>query len=523
MSDSFNPDSQAPFPGEPASSSAPALSESGRSESGQSESGQSESGQSKSSLPDAASAALNEPLPPAAPPLVILRGGFQENYSYEDFQRDCNSLYDYLGTLRKNAPQADLLERFQTLFIDGSDYSEPGILAALHRIVNSRWADIEFDHVINRCCYILINYWWSKSGLEQGTPQLVSLFDVRRLQATPLAASSPTTQRLRELVTQFTYTEQCAVLQDRARTVLHRPDPHRSDSHGMTSAGIFGAGGGDGLVGGGPRRIREFIPRYPFLYSHLFMNWDSSAEGQYAIKRLQVEKESRYEQALHRYTTGLLRGSRLTLAGGPEAANPTLLSNQQLATAVRQYAGRIEGARTYQDTADRLWFDVKRAGSMRAAKGQLHDYLTASVASKYGKHRFNRWLQERLFEVHPQHDTLKPNASLLTQSCVHLLDALLVSPRRLPDNHMIFLDFNTYAGATLTVGFLLKVMLLCRSMTHRWEAIRSYVARHFAVMLKHYETGVHHELEWLIDCLENLQVAFSIHSGRTDFSWVKLL
>ncbi len=460
---------------------------------------------------------MSDPFNPDSPvnsdhpsrPIVILRGGgFQQNYAYEDFLRDCNTLYDYLATLRKTIPQAELLGRFAALFIDGSDYPEPGILATLHRIVTSKWADMEFDNVLNRCCYILVNYWWSKSGLEQGTPQLVSLFDPQKLEMPSGFTDFNATHRLRTLVSQFAQTEQYAVLQDRARTVLHRPGTQPVSQ-----------------VAGPARRIRDFIPRYPFLYSHLFMNWDTSAEGQYAIKRLQIQKECSYEQALHRYATGLLRGQRT--AGMPlgvdDALNPTLLTNQQLATAIHHYAGKSDGTRTYQDTADRLWFDVKRAPSMQAAKWQLHDYLTTSISSKYGKHRFNGWLHERMQEVYPQYDTLKPNASLLTQTCVHLLDALLVSPRRLPENHLIFLDFNAHSGATLTMGFLLKIMLLCRSMTSRWDAIKSHVSKQFAILLKHYEAGIHTELEWLIECLENLQIAFSIHSGRTDFSWVRLL
>jgi hypothetical protein len=453
---------------------------------------------------------------PSAPPIVILRGGgFQQNYVYEDFLRDCNTLYDYLATLRKTISQADLLDRFSALFIDGSDYPEPGILATLHRIVMSKWADIEFDNVLNRCCYILVNYWWSKSGLEQGTPHLVSLFDPRQLETTAGFGDFNPTYKLRTLVSQFAKTEQYAVLQDRARTVLHRPGAKPVSP-----------------VAESAQRIRDFIPRYPFLYSHLFMNWDTSAEGQYAIKRLQIQKECTYEQALHRYATGLLRGHRATGMAvlGAEGAiapldglNPTLLTNQQLTTAIHHYAGKSEGTRTYQDTADHLWLDVKRAPSMQAAKWQLHDYLTGSISSKYGRHRFNSWLHERMQEVYPQYDTLRPSASLLTQTCVHLLDALLVSPRRLPENHLIFLDFNAHSGATLTMGFLLKIMLLCRSMTSRWEAMKSHVSKQFAILLKHYEASTHAELEWLIECLENLQVAFSIHSGRTDFSWVKLL
>ena len=68
---------------------------------------------------------------------------------------------------------------------------------------------------------------------------------------------------------------------------------------------------------------------------------------------------------------------------------------------------------------------------------------------------------------------------------------------------------------------LLQILLLCRGFVrHQWEVIKSYVSKFFAFIFKHYEAAESGEVEWLIDCLENLQIAFAIHSDRTDFSWM---
>ncbi len=42
----------------------------------------------------------------------------------------------------------------------------------------------------------------------------------------------------------------------------------------------------------------------------------------------------------------------------------------------------------------------------------------------------------------------------------------------------------------------------------------------FAGLFRHYESVASGEVEWLLGCLEHLQVAFAVHSDRTDFSWV---
>ena len=193
--------------------------------------------------------------------------------TYPLFLRDCEMVYNHLAQLRRTLPLADLIERFRALFIVGTEYPESEILTALSNIVRSPWADKEFAHILNRCCYILINYWWSHPGLKQGTVDLVNLLEA----LPPLVA--PTALHLRQRVEHFIQPEQFATIQDRARTVAQAAE----------------------LPDGSHHIVREHIARYPFLYPHLLMHWDNSEEGHHAVNTMQSQREQQFEADLHRY------------------------------------------------------------------------------------------------------------------------------------------------------------------------------------------------------------------------------
>ncbi len=367
-------------------------------------------------------------------------------------------------------------------------------------IANAPWAEQEFALILNRCCYILINYWWLHPDFKQATVDLVNLFTPPYAVVRQFAPA----QRLRTLIRQFTQTDQYAELQDRARTVDQIPS-------------VIGATAN--------QPIRNLIPRYGYLYPYCLLNWDSSEMGQHVVRQVQETRERQFEQDLHRYMTGMLRRSPHSTPGIIGVDNPTLLTPQQLEITVRKYVGKAEGNNSYRDLARQFIAYSKQSPTYRDVKRQMYDYLTSSIQYSnrpdYGKHHFNRWLAEHLEMTLPQSDNLRPNSALLVQTCGQLLEYLVASPTR-PNNHLVFVDMNSILGSTFTIGLLLKIVLLCRDVKSNFEAIKAHLARRFAVMLKHYETKVQGEIQWLVECLENLMVAYSLHSTRTDFSWVNL-
>ena len=71
-------------------------------------------------------------------------------------------------------------------------------------------------------------------------------------------------------------------------------------------------------------------------------------------------------------------------------------------------------------------------------------------------------------------------------------------------------------GTTEVIGLLLKLVLIC-------PKVKPYLEQRFAILFSHYEFFAKDELTWLINCLEKLQLAFSIHFGKVDLSLVKII
>jgi hypothetical protein len=424
------------------------------------------------------------------------------------FKKDANLLYDHLLYLRREESPQVLVERFYRLFIDGIGYPERDIAAARDRIVtaDSRWAVHEFLNVLNRCCYILINHWWLqsefKADLKQATIDLIELFETKASQPSTTLA----TRQLRDLVQRFTNSTQYDALRRRAKVAggdisTQKPQDDQREP------------------------IGNLIHRYPFLYGHyLQTDEDSSEVGHHAIRRLQTQRESQFEHDLLWYTTNLNLQKTNHIHRAIE--NPTLLSPAQLKAAIHQFAGKAEGAHSYRDLAFGFLREVGQVKSYQSLKWELQDYLTASIRHsanpKYGNHRFNDWLHEQLGNTFPQNDHLKPNGVLLVKTCGQLLDSF-VNPSH-PGNHGMFVDLIGNLGATFTVGFLLKLVLLCRRVKANLEAIKSHVNKRFAMMFKHYETRSRSEIAWLIECLDNVMIAFTIHFGQSGVhKWANLL
>ena len=114
---------------------------------------------------------MADALPPDVQKLIL-----GQSYSYRDFTTDAGYLYSHLEELRETAPADELLNRFNMLFVEGDRYPEAKVLQALHRMMESSWIEQEFDIFFNRCCYILINYWWLKRSWEL-THRLIQLIN----------------------------------------------------------------------------------------------------------------------------------------------------------------------------------------------------------------------------------------------------------------------------------------------------------------------------------------------------------
>ncbi len=431
------------------------------------------------------------------------------SYSYNTFELDSEYICCHILNIRKTESQSALVERFRILFIEGVNYPEVQVLNALNRIVMSKWACSELPHLLNRCCYSLINYWWSQPGLDQ-TQTVYELVDLFKSEPSS-PTRSETTQRLQKLVRDFTQTQQYKELQRKAWVSGSPPQTQNK----------LGTPVGEDLES---QSIPDVIHRYPLLYPYYLAreNTDNSGNLQ-ANKCLQKKKQQQFDQDLFNYVTHMHSS---TVVG----KNPTLLSTDKLRTAITKFAGPVEGDLTYRDAAQQHLETLAQVKSYQNMKIQVYEYLSSSIVysahPSYGEHRFNDWLYEKLKNFLPERDTWKPIPNLLMRTCRHLISTLLAKPDegdcKSIENHVMFTDINGNLKPTFTVGLLLKIVLLCADTSNNLNRIKSHIASHFADMCRHYESNV--KADWLIECLDNLMIAFTVNFGRHRFSdWTNLL
>jgi hypothetical protein len=392
-------------------------------------------------------------------------------------------LYDHLLDCVRTETPDQLLARFRTLFINGIGYCDHEVWQALKKIVESPFVEKDFKFILNRSSYILINHWLMQPRLHDAIPELVALFDAEAIGQ----SRSRTTQRLRELVQRFRMTEQYMALKRMAHVV------------GQPS---------EWATSGENKPLGTLIRRYPCLYNYNLLTTDSTDEQRRRVRQIKRHVQRQFERDLAQYATFKLLEGGLS-ASQPKnlhsSKNPTLLSDRHLDRALQQFGGKIDGSNTYRDLAQRFLTYSSHACSYQDFKDDLYDYLICSIDSKYGSNQFNQRLYNHLQAILPEHDADQLNDVLLIGTCRKLLNFLVVESSQQP-NHAIFVDLTGNLGITTTIGLLLKIVLICRK-------VKPYLEKQFAILFKHYEAYTRDSVTWLIDSLENLNVAFSINFG----------
>jgi hypothetical protein len=407
-------------------------------------------------------------------------------------------LYDHLlYWVQRESPQ-QLIERFEQLFITAKNYPEPDIIAAFHRIVLANPRHQNFTHILNRCCHILINRWQMQANHDQAIAQLVALFE-KPFQSGTIRATSGLSKRLRELLRVFTQSEDFQTLKRLVNVVDQTADVDRQDSNPA---------------------LGQLICRYPYLYTHALLSSDSSYEHQQTIRHIQTQRQWQLEMNLSQYVTYLIRRVRLASSKTHTSnttlikpvPNPTLLSDRELYFALKQFMGKVEGSYSYRDLAQSFLKQSNQTPSYRAFKADLYEYLTAAIEPAYGKHQFNQRLAQHLKNTLPDSDSKQINDFLLLRTCSQLLSFLVSSPQH--PNHYVFIDLISNMGSIRTTGLLLKVILLC-------SKVKPDLEKRFSILFNHYERQTINDIFWLVQSLENLNVAFVVNFGNMDLSQIQ--
>ncbi len=419
-------------------------------------------------------------------------------HGYAKLTFEEQKIYDHLLHWVNHESPEDLIARFEHLFIDSTLYNDPEIAQALARVTSQPNAKEEFRYILNRCCHILINRWQSRPQSQSAIPKLIDLFDNVSPSMPGGLHRAQSAKRLRYLVANFKETEQFTTLKRLAQVLEDEGDP--ADT----------------------KPLSALIPRYPYLYTGCLLNEDSAQEQQRTVQHVQAERQRQFELDLSRCVTNMVRRSQMPSHLQSSAAssrvvrpvkNPTLLPEKELGQAVKHYIGRVDQQKTYRDMAHSFSLEAARSRSYGEFKDAFYEYITDTIHTDYGARHFNQQLQEHLKRVLPNSHGKALNDFLIVRTCTQILNFLLVGCSNQP-RHLVFIDLINNLGAILTTGILLKIVLFCRK-------VKPYLERRLSVLFNHYESHERQSVEWLVNMLEHVNIALSLHFGKIDLSFIR--
>ena len=411
-------------------------------------------------------------------------------------------LYNHLLEKVEIEEPPQMIERLNLLFIEGSGYADLEVSKALNKLVVSKLETQDFNYILNRCCCILINRWHTSPERKTAINKLIQLFDESILKVRKVYSYSRNVRELGDLVCEFTKSEQYLALKRFAEVINQ---PAELDYKTQSS-----------------EPLRILIPRYPYLYKNCLLSEDSSYEHQQMIQLIQVQKQRKYELDLSQYVAHQMRLASIARRTSIEEAkkivspvsNPTFLNNRELFAALKQFVGKIEGTQTYKDLAQSFLSHTQTNQSFREFKNSLYEYISpTSIDSSYIRNQFNDKLYKQLQNTIPHSDEENFSEFLLLRTCNQILNFLVVESPQKP-NHFVFIDLIANVGPTMTVGLLLKIVLICRK-------VKPYLEKRFAILFNHYESCSQDGVLWLVKVLENLNIALSTNFGGVDLSFIR--
>jgi hypothetical protein len=402
-------------------------------------------------------------------------------------------LYSHLLYWVKIDNPEKMMERFRALFLHGFNYSDWQVQIALDRITAAPNAHQNFKLFFNRCCHILVNRWQSHAHEKYAVFEFFELLEQPITLPIAGPGRSNAVRRLRVLVRDFIGSE------------------HYLKMRRMIE---FMVGGEDAKASlAAQRPLATLIRRYPCLYTHCLLSEQSNSQQKQVIIEAQGQAQKQYEVDLSQFLTFELRRSRDSGRIIQPVKNPTLLSDQDLRYAVRHFVGKADAQGSYRDQSFRFASQLSYDASPKMFKKDLFEYLTSNKDTQFGGGRFQSQLYQFINKLPSDGQAL--NEFQLVRTCSQVLNFLVVEGPQRP-NHFTFIDLLNNLGTTPTVGLLLKLVLVCKK-------VKPYLEKRFAILFRHYENHARSNVGWLVNCLENLNIAWSAHFGSTDFSFATQL
>lgn len=403
-------------------------------------------------------------------------------------------IYEHLLNCVQIELPDQVMDRFRAIFINGFNYGNWEVQSALDRITALPDGQTSFKLFFNRCCYILINRWQSQPQFQDAVADFFALLETPIHLPVAGLGRSQSVKRLRLLLQSYLQSEHYHKLRRTAQFLLE-------DERDIS-----------GILKHPSKPLVGLIRRYPYLYSHCLITEESSAEQKQAIFSAQGKAQKHFEVDLSHYLTYELRRHRSADRIIQPVSNPTLLTGPELRTAMKHFVGKIDQTSTYREMAHRFTIQASQVETLNGFKDDLYEYLTGTLDTQFGRGRFHNQLHKYLDSIAPASHSQKFNEFVRVRLCNQVLNFLVVDQPQRP-NHFVFMDLLNNMGSAATVGLLLKVVLICNK-------VKPYLEKRFAILFNHYENHSRATVQWLVNCLEHLNLAWSTHFGSLDFSFV---
>ncbi|NEP87661.1 MAG: hypothetical protein F6K18_13020 [Okeania sp. SIO2C2] len=419
----------------------------------------------------------------------IITTDFDDQQIYREEQK----IYHHFLELVLTESIDQIIERFRILFILCSPYRIPEISTALSKIIQLPECQEKFNYLLNRCCYILINHQQLPQDKKNVLKQLMNLFE-QAIDKSDSSYDRPRlTKKMLELVKGFTQSQQYLSLKRMVEVINISSANHTHDPLNQP--------------------LKNLNSHYPYLYKYLLITPNSSKEHQQAIRKMQVEKQQKYEIDLSHYVSHQARLQVSQVKKSTSAKNPTLLSNDELLLSIKQFVGKVEGNETYRNYAKRFLAYTTVPQSYHLFKHSFYEYLSSSfdVESHHIQVHFKNKLYHYLRSIMSERNDELLNESLMMKTCHKLLSFFIVHSSK-KSQHFFFINLIGNLGPVITTGLLLKILLVCQQLKPNLE-------KRFALLFKHYQFSTQKKVQWLVKVLENMQIALSTNFGRIDLSF----
>ncbi len=429
---------------------------------------------------------------------------FTQNLS--DEQR----LYDHLLYWVQKESPPNMIQRMRKLLIEIIGYPDIEISSVLRRLVIKISEQSQFNKILNRCFYILINHWQMRSSSQIAIVGLIALFKQNKHEQIYNFSPVPKyVEQLRIMVGNFQESHEYKMIEQLfVEPIIHSTVKEFKETEDYEFLRIILENQSSIIPNHSP--LKTQIHRYPYLYRHSLIKSNSSREHQQLLREIQAERQWEFELNLSQYANYLIKRVAGINSQQP-VPNPTLLSDDDLYLAIKQFTGKVQGNASYKDLARNFLQHTETVRSYQEFKDRIYHYLISAIDPDFGYHHFYFNLKRKLKSLLPEKDGQRFSSVLLNKTCQDLLNFLIESPYH--PNHYIFVNLISNLGELKTSALLLKLVLLSGQTQFN-------LGHQLFQWFNYYESKPIDQIQWFVNFLENINVALVINNETLDLETI---